>query len=204
MSPGCCVIVMARAPVTGAAKTRLIPALGAAGAAALAQQLLALAIEHAVQAGLGPVELCCTPDASHPAFLRCAEGAGVTLVAQGDGDLGARMARAFDRMLARHPRAVLIGTDAPGLDARMLRDAAQALDTADAVFVPAFDGGYALVGLRRSAPALFEGMVWSTGEVMAQTRTRLAGAALTHTELAPVHDVDEPADLVHLPRGWRE
>ena len=76
------------------------------------------------------------------------------------------------------------------------------LDDADAVFVPALDGGYALIGLRCAAPTLFSGMAWSTASVMADTRERLAAAGLSHIELPPVADIDEPADLVHLPPGW--
>jgi len=194
-------IVMAKAPLPGYAKTRLIPALGAAGAAALAQRLLDHTVAQAVAAALGPVDLCCAPDATHPALARHA-GAGLQLSAQGDGDLGQRMARAFARWLPQGP-VLMIGTDAPALDTSVLRQAAAALQWADAVFVPALDGGYALIGLRRAAPTLFDGIAWSTPQVMAQTRERLAAAGLLHHELAPLADIDEPADLVHLPPGWR-
>ena len=196
------IIVMAKAPLPGFAKTRLIPALGADRAAALAERLLHAAVAQAIAAGLGPVDLCCTPDRVHPAFERYAGTPGVELSDQGDGDLGARMARAFERWLASGRRAVMIGTDAPALDAALLARAAQALSDADAVFVPAFDGGYALIGLRRAAPSLFADMPWSTPVVMARTRQRLAAAGLTHIELPAVADIDEPADLVHLPSGW--
>jgi rSAM/selenodomain-associated transferase 1 len=130
---------------------------------------------------------------------------GVRLAVQGKGDLGARMAAAFEQTGAEDPRTpvLLMGTDAPMLDAALLRQAAAALRTSPAVFVPALDGGYALVGLRAPAPTLFSGMVWSTSQVMADTRERLAAAGLAHTELPAVADVDEPADLVHLPAGWR-
>lgn len=202
MKSSCPVIVMAKAPVAGFAKTRLIPALGAQGAAALAECLLERAIGHALDAGLGPIDLCCAPDMDHPALARHATWPGVTLSTQGEGDLGARMARAFDRWLARTGRALMIGTDAPALDAAMLGCAAEALDAADAVFIPALDGGYALIGLRRSSPALFSGMAWSTARVMADSRERLAAAGLRHVELPPVADIDEPADLVHLPPEW--
>lgn len=203
--PRTTVIVFAKAPVPGYAKTRLIPALGPDGAAALAERLLRHAIGSALEAGLGPVELCATPDTHHPAFA--ALDAAVERQVQGDGDLGARMARAFARRLGGDERpgdttCLLIGTDAPGLDAAYLRAAADALATHDAVFGPALDGGYTLVGLRRPAPALFNDMAWSTPTVMADTRTRLAAAGLRHAELAPLSDIDEPADLVHLPPGW--
>jgi uncharacterized protein len=159
-------------------------------------------VQQALAAGLGAVDLCVTPDTAHPLFVQLAAVPGLSLSLQGDGDLGQRMAAAFERVLAGHGAALLIGTDAPALDAQYLRQAAAALQTHDAVFGPAADGGYVLVGLRRPAPALFEGMRWSHAGVMADTRTRLIAAGLRHHELTVLHDIDEPADLVHLPAGW--
>jgi len=202
MTDCCTVIVMAKAPVAGFAKTRLIPALGAGGAAALAERLLDHAVAQALAASLGPVQVCCAPDTDHPVFARLATLAGLALSCQAEGDLGARMAQALDRALAVNQRVLLIGSDAPALDSAMLQRAALALDGVDAVFVPALDGGCALVGLRRPAPSLFDNMVWSTATVMAETRQRLATAGLRHVELPPLADIDDPADLVHLPAGW--
>lgn len=218
MHTPCRIVVMAKAPVAGHAKTRLIPALGAQGAAALAERLLDHAVQQALAADLGPVELCGAsvftgrrgdvdpPAALHPAFERLAGAWPITLSEQGSGDLGARMHRAFERAFSLMPtnaaRVLLTGTDAPALDASVLRRAADALADTDAVFVPAHDGGYALVGLRRPAPSLFEGMAWSTPTVMARTRERIKAAGLRHTELPPLHDIDVPADLAHLPTGW--
>ena len=118
------------------------------------------------------------------------------------------MAKAPVAGLAKTRLAPVLGeSGAAALAARMLAhavaEAAAALLLHDAVFVPAHDGGYALVGLR-AAPgnwlqALFSGMVWSTAQVMAQTRQRLASVGIHHTELQAVADIDEPADLVHLP-----
>ncbi len=90
---------------------------------------------------------------------------------------------------------LLIGTDAPGVDRHYLRAAATALARHDAVVGPALDGGYTLIGLRRPAPQLFDAMPWSTSQVMDQTRTRLRRLGLRHAELAPLSDIDEPADL---------
>lgn len=196
-------IVMAKAPVPGAVKTRLVPALGEAGAAALAERLLAHAVAQAVAAACGPVELNIAPDAAHPSVARLSAEHGLQLSVQGEGDLGARMQRALERALAHGESACLFGTDAPAIDAAMLREAAVCLAIHDAVFVPAFDGGYALVGLRRVAPSLFADMPWSTSAVMARTRERLGAAGLRWAELPPVHDIDVPADLQRLPPGWR-
>jgi len=196
-------IVFAKAPVAGQAKTRLMPALGAAGAADLAARLLERAVAAGMSAGFDAVELCVAPDASHPAFGRlAARHAGLQLSVQGDGDLGVRMHRALTRRLVGCDRVLLIGTDAPALDAPALRTAAQALTGHDAVFVPALDGGYALVGLSRPQPDLFTGMPWSTPRVMAETRQRARRAGLRWTELPAVADIDEPADLIHLPAEW--
>jgi rSAM/selenodomain-associated transferase 1 len=192
------VIVMAKAPVAGYAKTRLIPALGAEGAALLAERLLRHAVAQALAAGIGPVELCCAPDAHHAVFAALAGDARLALSEQGEGDLGARMARALRQALAMHDRALLIGTDAPALDAAYLRAARGRLADHDAVLGPAVDGGYTLIGLRRFAPSIFESMPWSTPQVLALTQERLRAAGLRHAELMPLHDVDEPADLVHL------
>ncbi len=197
------IAVMAKAPVAGAAKTRLAPALGAVGAALLAARLLDHAVEQAVAAGLGAVTLWAAPDASHPAFVAARRRHGVTLAVQADGDLGERMAAAFDAAFAESPAPVLlIGSDAPALDAKVLRAAAAALVEHPAVFVPALDGGYVLVGLRAAAPSLFDRLTWSTPQVMAETRKRLLAAGLRHAELPPLPDIDEPADLVHVPAAW--
>ena len=192
------IALMAKAPLPGLAKTRLAPQLGAAGAAALAERLLDHAVAQAVAAAPGAVTLWTAPDDQHPAFLRQQARHGVALRVQPAGDLGVRMLAVFT---AAAP-LLLMGTDAPALDAAMLRAAAAALQDHDAVFVPALDGGYALIGLQRQQPLLFTDMPWSTPQVMALTRQRLAAAGLRHAELPPVPDIDEPADLVHLPPGW--
>ncbi len=195
--------MFAKAPLPGHAKTRLAAAIGARGAAQLAERLLESTIEKAVAARIGPVTLCCDPDSSHPAFERLAREHAIELALQGDGDLGVRMHRALERALRSATRCVLIGTDAPGLDAAYLRDAAHALSDHDAVFGPAVDGGYTLIGLAHHAPPLlFAGIEWSTSRVMQQTRARLVQLGMRHAELPELSDVDEPADLVHVPSGW--
>jgi rSAM/selenodomain-associated transferase 1 len=204
-------VIFAKAPVSGLAKTRMIPALGAHGSAGLAQQLLLHAVQQAAQVPWDALALCVSPDTTHPAFSLAQDlvhkstatpQSPLTLSLQGNGDLGQRMHRALLRGLSQHAAVLLMGTDAPDLNAAVLQQAAQALQTHDAVFVPAHDGGYALVGLRRPAPELFEDMVWSTASVMAETRIRAHQAGLLWCELAPVHDMDEPTDLHHLPPDW--
>lgn len=197
-------VVFAKAPEAGRAKTRLIPALGPEGAAALAGRLLRHAIGHALRVDVQHRELCVTPSTDHPAFARLPgiRSGRLQLTVQGDGDLGERMHRALERVLRSHQRALLIGTDAPDLDATRIAAARDALVGHDAVFIPALDGGYALVGLSRPAPELFLDMRWSTAQVMQHTRERAAATGLDWIELEPVADIDEPADLVRLSGAW--
>lgn len=199
MKDATCIIIFAKAPIAGFAKTRLIPALGEQGAAELARQLLQHAVQQAAAAQAGPIELCVTPNTVHPEFAVLEHEHGVLLSLQGSGDLGERMHGAFERVLATHSSAILIGTDAPALDAPVLLAAQEALRTHDAVFIPAHDGGYALVGLRHPCAALFHNMVWSTPTVMQETRERAQSASIRWHELPPVHDIDEPQDLIHVP-----
>lgn len=192
------VAVLAKAPIPGLAKTRLMPALGARGAARLQRQLTRQAVGTALAAGLGPVTLWCAPDARQRFFRALRRTSGVACLVQASGDLGERMHTAFRLHCTQGP-LLLIGTDCPPLTPHHLRDAAQALlDGADAVFHPAEDGGYVLVGLREPQAALFRDMRWSTDTVMAETRARACAAHLTWRELDTLWDLDVPADLARL------
>ncbi|MDC7788961.1 TIGR04282 family arsenosugar biosynthesis glycosyltransferase [Rhodoplanes sp. TEM] len=193
------IAILAKAPVAGLAKTRLIPALGPEGAAALQARLTAQAVRTAAAAGTGPLALWATPDATHPSFADLARGHRLTLACQPDGDLGTRMLAA---VAAASGPALVIGTDCPALTpAHLAACAATLRDGIDAVAIPAEDGGYVLIGLRRPEPAPFAGMTWGTAAVMAETRRRLARAGLSWREPARLWDVDRPADLVRLSRG---
>ena len=192
----------AKAP--GEAKTRLIPALGAAGAAALHRQLVMHCLRAATDAQLGPVELWCAPDTSDPFFRECERQLGVSLWEQGEGDLGERMQRAFESALMRAARAILVGSDIPALSARYLRDADRALVRGNKVVIgPAEDGGYVLIGLSRCDPELFRDIPWGGPDVMAETRRRIAAIAWRSSELPVLWDVDQPEDLERLPEGLR-
>lgn len=200
----CAVIIFAKTPLPGYVKTRLIPTLGADGAAKLAAHMLQHAVQTAITAEIGPVEICCTPDTSNHEFDRLTQSHAVTLTLQGEGDLGMRMHRAFERVLRKAPYAILMGTDAPSLDAAMLQQAAHHLNTVPVVLLPAADGGYVLIGLHEPIPQLFTDIAWSTPSVMESTRHHLRLLGTRWVELATVHDIDEPADLVHLPKRWSQ
>jgi len=192
--------VFARAPQAGAAKTRLIPALGAAGAARLQRRLTLRALALARRAALGDVSLWVAPDGEHRFFRALRRCCGIECREQSGDDLGARMAAAF---AAHAGPLLLIGTDCPALQSEHLAAAARALSDEqpgrnDAVFIPAEDGGYVLLGLRCPQPGLFEGVDWGSERVMAQTRQRLLALGLRWCELPALWDVDRPADLTRL------
>jgi len=196
---GTAVIVFAKAPRPGAVKTRLIPLLGAEGAAALHERLVkhALATVHA--AAFSRIELHCTPATDDTFFRFCSDRYGAVLVPQVAGDLGARMFAAFEAALAACPRALLIGSDCPALSARYLHSAERALrEGCDAVLGPSEDGGYVLIGLTRCDARLFDGIAWGGVGVMAETRARLAALGWRWRELEPLWDVDRPEDYVRL------
>lgn len=192
------VVIFAKAPVPGQVKTRLIPALGAVGAAGLARYLLNRTLDKALAAAIGPVELCMSPGADGPEWDRIDLPLGVLTSEQGEGDLGARMARAARRVLASGERVLLIGTDCPALFERHLCAAAKALDDHDAVLHPALDGGYVLLGLRAFHPWLFDDMPWSTRTVAGLTLARLRTLDWRVRLGETLPDIDEPADLAHL------
>ena len=189
------ILIFAKAPVPGKVKTRLIPALGAEGAAALAADMLRASLEQALVAIPGAVELCADPDPFEMEWAGKLPPLPVDLTAQGEGDLGERLARAAARVIARGENAILIGGDCPALDAPVLAAAAAMLATHDAVIHPAEDGGYVLLGLARFDPSIFEGIAWSGPDVAADTIARIAALGWTLHIGETMRDVDEPADL---------
>lgn len=201
--PRCRILVFAKAPEPGKVKTRLVPALGEGGAARLHEQLVLRALSAACEAALGPVELWCAPDAAHAFFVECARRHKVTLRTQGEGDLGARMDQALRSALRDSEHALLIGSDIPALTPAYLGEADRALADADVVVGPAQDGGYMLIGLKRPAPELFQGLSWGESSVLAATLERIERAGLRCRRLSSLRDVDRPEDLAGLPGRLR-
>jgi len=194
------VCLFTRWPEPGRAKTRLIAALGAQGAADLHRRLTERTVATVLASGL-PCEVRSTGasaemfedwlDPSRHSGLRRNDGGRFSVVDQGDGDLGARLARA-----AAACPVLLIGADCPDLTPAHLCAAAAALTQAAAVIGPAEDGGYWLLGLAAPAPAAFEGVEWGGPQVFAQTVARLAANPVVLDTLA---DLDRPEDLARWP-----
>jgi len=188
--------VFAKAPQPGEVKTRLIPVLGADAAAELHCRLVRHTLSTVAIARVGSIEIWTTPPADSAFIQLCKRLLGLPLLLQPEGDVGERMSFALRDGLARSPQVLLVGTDVPTIDHEDLRAARRALqDGADAVLGPAEDGGYWLIGLRRHDPSLFDGIAWSTGQVLERTRERLRALGWQWHELAPRWDLDRPEDL---------
>ena len=195
-------IIFAKAPHAGFAKTRLIPALGEEGAARLAHRMLQHTLDGAISAAIGPIELCVTPGIASPFWAGTEVPQAVEMTEQGEGDLGARLARAAQRALEKDRAVLLIGADCIEMSAKILCEAAAALECRDAVIYPATDGGYVLLGINKFHASLFSGIAWSTGSVASDTVKRIHALGWSLETGALLHDVDEPDDLVHLPADW--
>lgn len=189
------IVIFAKAPLPGKAKTRLTPALGEKGAARLAQKMLLATVREAQAAGLAMPELCTTPPPDYPEWQPFLPSAEIRLTDQGDGDLGERLSRAASRVIRAGENVLLIGTDCPGLDRHKLREAAAALVVNDAVIHPTLDGGYSLLGLRHFDGSLFEDIAWSGPTVAADTISRIGTLGWSLSVGATLRDVDEPEDL---------
>jgi rSAM/selenodomain-associated transferase 2/rSAM/selenodomain-associated transferase 1 len=190
------VAVMAKAPQAGFAKTRLIPLLGAAGAARAQRRFTLNSLHTAQSFAPQATALWCTPHAQHRFFRALRKATGVACQVQSEGDLGHKMQTIVAQHFA-HAGAIpllIMGTDCPVLSPGQLQQAAAALVQHDVVLIPAEDGGYVLIGLRRSVPEVFENITWSTAQVLEQTRQQLRMAGASWHELPTAWDVDEPAD----------
>jgi hypothetical protein len=198
--PATRIVLLTRLPVAGAVKSRLVPALGTAGAAALQRELTAHALAWARAAAEGAHALQVRFTGGTVEDMRRTFGPGFDYVPQGEGDLGARMLAAFRSVAdAGIGRTLVIGSDCPGLDAARLREAIARLATHDVVLGPAHDGGYYLIGLCAPEPRLFEGIGWGGETVCRDTVARARGLGLEVALLESLADVDRPADL----RVWR-
>jgi rSAM/selenodomain-associated transferase 1 len=185
-------IVFLKSPRAGRVKTRLGREVGMGRAAMLFRRMTEITLRE-TRNGSWRTVLAIEPPAELHANASL-WGYNCPRVAQAPGDLGARMAAAM-RAVAAGP-VVIIGADAPGLRARRIADAFAALGSADAVFGPAEDGGYWLIGLarRRPAPRLFDGVRWSSSHALADSIASLPPSFAT-AFLPVLRDIDDAKDL---------
>lgn len=194
-------IVFTRYPEPGKTKTRLIGALGKEGAANLHRQLAERTLRQVKslsEYGSSTVEVYFT--GATEALMREWLGDNLVYQQQGNGNLGDRMAQAFDRAFsAGSEQVMIIGIDCPSIDAKLLLYAFEQLHSTDLVLGPAADGGYYLIGLRRMVPELFTGINWGTSRVLAQTLAHAQRLNLSVYQLPVLADIDRPSDLSSLP-----
>lgn len=193
-------IIFTRHPTPGQTKTRLTPLLGPVGAANLSKKMTEATVQVA--------EKFCkkTNSTLEIRFSGQTEkemkrwlGKQFNYKSQGEGDLGVRMLNAFNNANeSGAKKTVIIGTDCPGIDEKILMEAFQFLENDDLVLGPASDGGYYLIGLKKVEPSLFHGIDWSTEKVFVQTMKTAAAKRLSVKFLETLDDIDRPEDLASL------
>jgi rSAM/selenodomain-associated transferase 1 len=192
--------VMAKAPVAGQVKTRLLPALTPDEAAELSRALLVDQLNHLSGLNSADLYLAFAPEDAR-AMMTELVPSRFRLFAQRGDDLGARMNGVFDWLRAKgHRNTILIGGDLPPVPLRNLAEAFRALEVAGerVVLGPSRDGGYYLVGMNRLTPQIFESMAWSHDQVLAQTTTKLFALKIDFQLLPGWFDIDTIGDLREL------
>ncbi|AFZ03579.1 TIGR04282 family arsenosugar biosynthesis glycosyltransferase [Calothrix sp. PCC 6303] len=191
-------VVFTRFPEAGITKTRLIPSLGAEGAANLQRQMTEHTMNQVKHLKLSTnvsVEVCFA--GGDVSLMQNWLGDEFIYQSQGDGDLGERMMRSLTGAFASNAvKVVIIGTDCPDIDIDILNSAFTHLDTSDLVLGPAVDGGYYLIGLKYPHPELFINVNWGTSQVFQQTFDIARQLSLSMTQLIYLTDIDHPEDLV--------
>lgn len=191
-------VVFVKAPVPGAVKTRLWPPVAPVRAAALYRAFTQDTLDHAGRVAGARIFVAYEGDARFPdlSWLASAPSA----FPQDGATLGERLENAFDSCLRRHDKVVVIGSDAPHIPFSVYDQAFESLDHADLALGPSRDGGYYLIGLKRTEPRLFRDIPWSTAAVLRATRRRARELGLTTRLLPENFDVDSFADLEQLAR----
>jgi len=192
--------VMAKAPVAGQVKTRLLPFFTAEEAAELSRSLLMDQLNHLQELDTTDFYLAFAPDDAQLLMEKLAPPCFHLFPQQGD-DLGARMAAVFERLFQiGHKNIVLIGGDLPPVPLHFFDQAYALLEAPDkpVVLGPSRDGGYYLVGSNRPTPQIFQGMSWSHSEVLTETQNKLASLKVDYHLLSPWFDIDTTDDLRHL------
>lgn len=196
MTPDTSLCVFFKPPRAGEVKTRLIAAVGARGAAQLAEAFFR-DTWHCVESLSWAMPVVASTELFSTEFKTRRK---MTVWLQGDGDLGARIERILQRGLEQTEFAMAIGADSPGIPAQFYEHAHDALKKADAVIGPSDDGGFYLLGLRRCPTGLLSGIPWSQSNTFDTTIERLRESGMNVTIMDSWFDVDRPEDLERLRR----
>jgi uncharacterized protein len=194
MKPDTCICVFVKPPVAGKVKTRLIPIVGANGAAALAEAFFR-DTWNGVESLSWALPVVATTDVIDSNIIPRTE---TRVWLQGGGALDARIERILRRALRKTPFAIALGADSPGIPRQFLNRAHEALQSADAVLGPCEDGGFYLLGVRQCPSGMLSGIPWSESTTFARTLDRLKELGLKSTILDPWYDIDRPEDLDRL------
>lgn len=188
-------VIMAKQPVAGKVKTRLIPDYGEYEAATIAAVLLRETVALSVKYWPGPVVLSIAPDCRHELIAELCALYSLTCRTQCEGDLGARMQHEIDAAIAHHGCGIVIGTDVPQVLCEVLPQAWQALQHKELVIGPSEDGGYYLLGMARLLEGLFQDIPWSTDQVYSRTLERVQATGSSYAVLSLARDIDTANDL---------
>lgn len=189
------ILVFAKAPVEGTVNTRLIPDIGVTAATRLQYDLILDRLSMLTVASLCDVRLMCAPAQQESFFIQCKTDYPITLFDQIGEDLGERMFAGVVAALQKYKYCIVIGTDAPALDAEMIRHAIDELhDSSDVVIVPAEDGGYVLMAMREASDFLFRNISWGSSEVMQQTMDSLDENNVSFKAMDVCWDIDRLED----------
>jgi len=192
-------IMMARAPVAGQVKSRLARSIGNRRAAGIHHNMVQAQISKLLAANICPLELHVCPKVQHPLFMALRRRGVVRLERQFGDNLGSRMFHAIQSGLKRADSVVLIGADVPGISVEQIRQVCELLSGKnELVIMPADDGGYGLLAMRKLDAGLFRGVNWGTHRVCQQTVRRAMQLGIRYRLFSNCNDIDYQRDLPRL------
>ncbi|KXW56950.1 TIGR04282 family arsenosugar biosynthesis glycosyltransferase [Ferrovum sp. PN-J185] len=196
-------IMFAKAPIRGFAKTRLIPHLGLDNTAYLAKNLILHNLNTLNSCDfIDSVELIVTSNNLFFDWSELINNPKVRITQQCDGSLGDRLIHAAQQFYDNNTKLLIIGTDCIEIDKHILLDAFNTLDNFDTVICPAYDGGFTLLGLKKFDPHIFKNIMWSTEKVANQTMDNILELGYSLKQLKTLHDIDDISDLVRIPSSF--
>lgn len=189
------ILLYAKAPIEGKVNTRLIADIGVKAATKLQRDLIHHRLSMLKKANLCDVRLMCAPNQQEKKFLHCKKKYPIALFNQTGTDLGERMFNGVNDALQKYKYCIVIGTDAPALDEKIIQQVIEALHNKNnVVIVPAEDGGYVLIAMQQAYKFLFQNIDWGSAEVMQQTRNKLNENNISYKEFPACWDVDRLED----------
>ena len=192
-------IMMTRAPVAGQVKSRLAKSIGNRRAAAVYRNMMQAQISKLLAANICPLELHVCPQVRHPFFIAMRRGGVVRVERQQGNNLGSQMHHAIRSGLQRAEAVILIGADVPGISVEQIEQVCTLLSSRDELIImPADDGGYGLLGMRKVDAGLFRAVHWGTQRVCKQTLRRATQLGINYRLFSSCYDIDYQRDLARL------